>query len=93
MTLTASNQLFDAYFTAREMRGVFCDQGRVQAMLDFEAALARAQARVGVIPASAVAPIEAPATPRCMTSRCWAKRLPRSPTAHREAETAKAHRG
>ncbi|BCQ59906.1 hypothetical protein PBOI14_16560 [Pseudomonas sp. Boi14] len=41
MTLTASNQLFDAYFTAREMRGVFCDQGRVQAMLDFEAALAR----------------------------------------------------
>ncbi len=59
MTLTASNQLFDAYFTAREMRGVFCDQGRVQAMLDFEAALARAQARVGVIPASAVAPIEA----------------------------------
>lgn len=59
MTLTASNQLFDAYFTAREMRGVFCDQGRVQAMLDFEAALARAEARVGLIPQRAVAPIEA----------------------------------
>ncbi|MCU1750525.1 3-carboxy-cis,cis-muconate cycloisomerase [Pseudomonas sp. 6D_7.1_Bac1] len=54
-----SNQLFDAYFTARNMREVFCDQGRVQAMLDFEAALARAEARVGLIPASAVAPIEA----------------------------------
>ncbi|NWL20667.1 3-carboxy-cis,cis-muconate cycloisomerase [Pseudomonas umsongensis] len=53
------NQLFDAYFTARDMREVFCDQGRVQAMLDFEAALARAEARVGVIPPSAVAPIEA----------------------------------
>jgi 3-carboxy-cis,cis-muconate cycloisomerase len=53
------NQLFDAYFTARNMREVFCDQGRVQAMLDFEAALARAEARVGLIPASAVAPIEA----------------------------------
>lgn len=54
-----SKQLFDAYFTSEEMDGVFCDHGRVQAMLDFEAALARAQARVGVIPAAAVAPIEA----------------------------------
>lgn len=53
------NQLFDAYFTARDMREVFCDQGRIQAMLDFEAALARAEARVGVIPQTAVAPIEA----------------------------------
>ena len=38
MTLRTSNQLFDAYFTARNMREVFSDQGRVQAMLDFEAA-------------------------------------------------------
>ncbi|RON20106.1 3-carboxy-cis,cis-muconate cycloisomerase [Pseudomonas brassicacearum] len=53
------NQLFDAYFTARDMREVFCDQGRVQAMLDFEAALARAEARVGLIPQTAVASIEA----------------------------------
>ncbi|MFH0024817.1 3-carboxy-cis,cis-muconate cycloisomerase [Pseudomonas fluorescens] len=59
MTQRPSNQLFDAYFTARDMRGVFCDQGRVQAMLDFEAALARAEARVGLVPASAVAPIAA----------------------------------
>ena len=59
MITPASNQLFDAYFTARDMRGVFCDQGRVQAMLDFEAALARAEARVGLIPSSAVAPIAA----------------------------------
>ncbi|AVO57645.1 3-carboxy-cis,cis-muconate cycloisomerase [Pseudomonas chlororaphis] len=59
MSTPASNQLFDAYFTTRDMRAVFCDQGRVQAMLDFEAALARAEARVGVIPAEAVAPIEA----------------------------------
>ncbi|MBP5966236.1 MULTISPECIES: 3-carboxy-cis,cis-muconate cycloisomerase [Pseudomonas] len=58
MTQRSGNQLFDAYFTARDMREVFCDQGRVQAMLDVEAALARAEARVGLIPASAVAPIE-----------------------------------
>ncbi|WP_296229980.1 3-carboxy-cis,cis-muconate cycloisomerase [uncultured Pseudomonas sp.] len=54
-----SNQLFDAYFTAPAMRAIFCDAGRVQGMLDFEAALARAEARVGLIPTEAVAPIEA----------------------------------
>ncbi|KJH75201.1 MULTISPECIES: 3-carboxy-cis,cis-muconate cycloisomerase [unclassified Pseudomonas] len=53
------NQLFDAYFTARDMREVFCDRGRVQAMLDFESALARAEATVGLIPQTAVAPIQA----------------------------------
>ncbi|WP_339430671.1 3-carboxy-cis,cis-muconate cycloisomerase [Pseudomonas sp. EA_65y_Pfl2_P78] len=58
MTQRPGNQLFDAYFTARDMRDVFCDQGRVQAMLDFEAALVRAEARVGLIPTSAVSPIE-----------------------------------
>lgn len=53
-----SNQLFDAYFTQPAMRAIFCDQGRVQGMLDFEAALARAQVRVGLIPATVVGPIE-----------------------------------
>ena len=56
---STSNQLFDAYFTAPAMRAIFCDHGRVQGMLDFEAALARAEARAGVIPAEAVAAIEA----------------------------------
>lgn len=54
-----SNQLFDAYFTAADMRDVFCDAGRVQGMLDFEAALARAQARVGLFPEALAADIEA----------------------------------
>ncbi|MGO4000064.1 3-carboxy-cis,cis-muconate cycloisomerase [Pseudomonas fluorescens] len=54
-----SNQLFDAYFTARTMGDVFSDQGRVQAMLDFEAALARAEASIGLVPTTAVAPIAA----------------------------------
>ena len=35
------------------MRDLFSDHTRIQRMLDFEAALARAQARVGVIPAAA----------------------------------------
>ncbi|MBB2495207.1 3-carboxy-cis,cis-muconate cycloisomerase [Aquipseudomonas ullengensis] len=59
MSATASNQLFDTYFTQPAMRAIFCDHGRVQGMLDFEAALARAEARVGVIPQRAVAPIAA----------------------------------
>ena len=54
-----SNQLFDRYFISAAMAAVFSDTGRVQGMLDFEAALARAEARVGLIPHSAVAPIEA----------------------------------
>ncbi|KPW86298.1 3-carboxy-cis,cis-muconate cycloisomerase [Pseudomonas congelans] len=54
----ASNQLFDAYFMQPEMREIFSDEGRVQGMLDFEAALARAQARVGLIPPEVVADIE-----------------------------------
>ncbi|MGU9807178.1 3-carboxy-cis,cis-muconate cycloisomerase [Pseudomonas sp. MPDS] len=58
MSERPGNQLFDAYFTTRHMREVFCDAGRVQAMLNVEAALARAEAKVGLIPVSAVAPIE-----------------------------------
>lgn len=54
-----SNQLFDAYFTQPAMRAIFCDHGRVQGMLDFEAALARAEASTGLIPAETVAPIAA----------------------------------
>src|SRR5690606_14258105 len=56
---SASNQLFDAYFTQASMRDVFSDRGRLQGMLDFEAALARAEAAVGLIPARVVPAIEA----------------------------------
>jgi 3-carboxy-cis,cis-muconate cycloisomerase len=42
------------------MRGVFSDRGRLQGILDFEAALARAQARAGVIPATAAVAIAGP---------------------------------
>ena len=59
MSQRPNNQLFDAYFTTRDMREIFSDRGRVQGMLDFEAGLARAEARVGMIPGEAVAPIEA----------------------------------
>src|SRR5258708_21094666 len=54
-----SQRLFDPMFTTERMREIFSDHGRVQSMLDFEAALARGQASAGVIPAAAAAAIEA----------------------------------
>ncbi|MDM0069336.1 lyase family protein [Variovorax sp. J31P207] len=49
--------LFEAVLSTSEMRGVFSDRSVVDAMLRFEAALARAQARLGLIPSSAAASI------------------------------------
>lgn len=54
-----TNQLFDAYFTQPAMRAIFSDQGRLQGMLDFEAALARAEAGTGLIPREVVSDIQA----------------------------------
>ena len=44
-------------FSSAAMRAVVDDRARLQRMLDFEAALARAEAAVGVIPHEAVDPI------------------------------------
>lgn len=49
--------LFDPLFGSAAMGAVFSDAARLQHMLDFEAALARAEARCGVIPATAAAAI------------------------------------
>ncbi len=49
--------LLDPLFGSESMDAIFDDRVRLQRMLDFEAALARAEARVNEIPQSAVAPI------------------------------------
>ena len=59
MTARRSQRLLDALFTTEEMRAIFSDHGRLQGMLDFEAALARAQAGTGLIPEVAAAAIVA----------------------------------
>jgi len=51
--------LFDGLFYSGPMRAVFSDECRLQRMLDFEAALASAQAAVGIIPATAANSIAA----------------------------------
>jgi len=49
--------LLDPLFGSAAMDEVFSDAARLQRMLDFEAALARAEVRCGVIPATAAAAI------------------------------------
>lgn len=51
--------LLDPLFSAEPVQRILSDHARVQRMLDFEAALAEAEAQIGVIPRSAVAPIKA----------------------------------
>lgn len=51
--------LLDPLFTTDRMREIFSDANRLQRMLDFEAALARALVRAEVAAQSSVAPIEA----------------------------------
>jgi 3-carboxy-cis,cis-muconate cycloisomerase len=45
--------VFRDIFSTEAMRNVFSDENRVQKYLDFEAALARAQSRLGIIPKEA----------------------------------------
>lgn len=49
--------LLDPLFRWPAVEEVFSDRARIQSMLDFEAALARAEARAGVIPGPAALPI------------------------------------
>ncbi|MGA2415918.1 MAG: 3-carboxy-cis,cis-muconate cycloisomerase [Candidatus Sulfotelmatobacter sp.] len=51
--------LLDPLFGSAAMSAVFSDAARLQRMLDFEAALARAEARCGVIPVAAASAIGA----------------------------------
>jgi 3-carboxy-cis,cis-muconate cycloisomerase len=56
---TALSPLLAPLLSSAAMRGVCDDRACLQDMLDFEAALARAEAAIGVIPRSAVTPIAA----------------------------------
>jgi 3-carboxy-cis,cis-muconate cycloisomerase len=58
--------LLDPLFHSAAVDAVFSDAARIQGILDFEAALARAEARAGIIPASAA---------RAIGSKCRAERF------------------
>jgi len=53
--------IYGGLFTTPAMRAAFSDPARLQRMLDVEAALARAEAKLGLIPAEAAAEISAKA--------------------------------
>jgi 3-carboxy-cis,cis-muconate cycloisomerase len=55
------SSVYRGLFTTPAMRAVFADEARLQRMLDVEAALARAQAKLGLIPAEAAREITAEA--------------------------------
>src|ERR1700693_4716832 len=48
-----SSGIFRDIFSTEPMRRVFADENRIQKYLDIEAALARVQARLGIIPQNA----------------------------------------
>jgi 3-carboxy-cis,cis-muconate cycloisomerase len=56
---SSASQLLGPLLGSPAVGAIFSDHSRLQGMLDFEAALARAEARVGVIPAAAAAAISA----------------------------------
>jgi 3-carboxy-cis,cis-muconate cycloisomerase len=56
-TSLIDSAVFRDIFSTAAMRQVFSDENRIQKYLDFEAALARAQARLGIIPKEAEAEI------------------------------------
>lgn len=57
MALSFSSALLAPLFSSAAMRAVVDDRARLQRMLDVEAALARAESALGVIPAEVAAPI------------------------------------
>ena len=59
MSIHGTTRLLDPLFATDAMRAVFSERARIQRMLDFAAALARAEARSGVIPAKAASAIQA----------------------------------
>ena len=60
-------RIFGDIFSTAKMRAVFSDESRVQCYLDIEAALARVQARLGIIPQEAADEIAAIAASRRST--------------------------
>jgi 3-carboxy-cis,cis-muconate cycloisomerase len=57
----AESEIWGSLYGTDEMRAIFSDRAQLQCMLDVEAALARAQAQLGLVPAHVAAAITAAA--------------------------------
>ncbi|HUY28115.1 MAG TPA: 3-carboxy-cis,cis-muconate cycloisomerase [Candidatus Binataceae bacterium] len=63
----ADSQIFGSLFGTDEMRALMSDRAQLAAMLEVEAALARAEAALGMVPAEAAARITAAARPEILS--------------------------
>jgi 3-carboxy-cis,cis-muconate cycloisomerase len=63
----ADSQIFGALFGTDEMRDLISDYAQLAAMLEVEAALARAEASLGIVPREAAAAITAAARPEILS--------------------------
>lgn len=68
MSQSPTIRLLDPLFTTDQAREIFSDRGRLQGMLDFEAALARALALAGVAPSGVAPAIQAHCKAELFTS-------------------------
>lgn len=59
--LPIDSAIFGALFGTEEMRAIFSEQAQLQAMLEVEAALSRAEARLGLVPAEVARAVTAAA--------------------------------
>ena len=74
-------RLIESLVTTEALAEVFSDHSVLQAMLDFEVALARAEARVGVVPQAALEPIAAAAKADNFDMAALARAMLRAATA------------
>ena len=92
-----SSRLLDSLATTAPLADAFSDASLLSAMLQFETALARVEARLGIIPAAAAEHIEKAAHPRRVRSRldCGARAIVRHDrhSSRRAAQGARARMG
>ena len=73
MSTQLPTYLLGHLFTTEEMRAIFSDERRIQAMLDFESALARALAHTGIVSQAMAAAIESKCNARLFSMETLAQ--------------------
>src|SRR5215472_4756640 len=73
-------RLIESLSTTEALAGLFSDESVLQSLLQFEVALARVEARIGLIPRSAAAAIAAAARAAVLDAAVVAREAPRSGT-------------
>jgi len=78
MTTALDSSIFGSLFTDEEIAELIDDDAQVRALVEVEIALARAEARVGVIPSSAAEQIAKATDPKKIDIKTLTRRTARS---------------